>query len=203
VRSARWALAFVACAGVGLAACSSTPSKPKDVTTTTRAATSTTSASTTSTTTVSTTSSTAATSTACSHVSASPGQGQGAAGTITGVITVSNTGSTACTVNGYPTMALFSGSGAALTVTMVNGLTVSVSSAANAPPSSVSVAPAATAQFAYQYSDVPVGSETSCPTSESATVTMPGSTTPSAMFQLAIGPCGNGTIKVSPVFAGS
>jgi hypothetical protein len=204
VTSPRWALAFVACAAVVLAACSSSPSKPKNVTTTTHAARSTTSApTTTSTTAASGTTSTAATSTACSHITASPGQGQGAAGTITGLVTITNAGATACTVNGYPTMALFSGSGAPLTVTIVNGLTVTVSSAANAPPSSVSVAPNSSAQFAYQYSDVPVGSETSCPTSESASVTMPGSTTSSPSFQLAIGPCGNGTIKVSPVYAGS
>jgi hypothetical protein len=204
VRASRWALALVACAGVVLAACSSSPSKPKNVTTTTRATTSTTSASTTtSTTAATTTSSTAAASTACTHITASPGQGQGAAGTITGVITVTNTGTTSCTVNGYPTMALFSGSGAPLTVTMVNGLTVTISSAANAPPKSFSVGPASTAQFAYQYSDVPSGSETSCPTSEGASVTMPGSTTASPTFQLAIGPCSNGTIKVSPVYAGS
>lgn len=200
--SPRWALASVACASVVLAACSSSPSKPKNVTTTTHAVTSTTSTTTT-TTTAPTTTSTAATSTACSHITASPGQGQGAAGTITGVITVTNAGTTSCTVNGYPTMALFSGSGAPLTVTMVNGLTVTVSSAASAPPSSFSVAPSSTAQFAYQFSDVPVGSETSCPTSESASVTMPGSTTASSSFQLAIGPCGGGTIRVSPVYAGS
>jgi hypothetical protein len=199
----RWALAFVACAAVVLAACSSSPSKPKNVTTTTHAATSTTSAPTTTTTAASATTSTAATSTACSHITASPGQGQGAAGTITGLVTITNASTNACTVNGYPTMALFSGSGAPLTVTIVNGLTVTVSSAANAPPSSVSVAPNARAQFAYQYSDVPVGSETSCPMSEAASVTMPGSTTASPSFQLAIGPCGNGTIKVSPVYAGS
>jgi hypothetical protein len=203
VRSPRWALASLACAAVVFAACSSGPSKPKNVTTTTRATTTTTSRpSTTSTTAASTTTSTGATTTACSHITASPGQGQGAAGTITGLVTVTNTGTTACTVNGYPTMALFSGSGAPLTVTMVNGLTVTVSNAANAPPASVSVAPSSTAQFAYQYSDVPVGSETSCPTSESASVTMPGSSTASSTFQLAIGPCGNGTIKVSPVYAG-
>jgi hypothetical protein len=203
VTSPRWALAFVACAAVVLAACSSSPSKPKNVTTTTHAATSTTSAPTTTSTTASATTSTAVTSTACSHITASPGQGQGAAGTITGLVNVTNASTTACTVNGYPTMALFSGSGAPLTVTIVNGLTVTLSSAANAPPSSVSVAPNSSAQFAYQYSDVPVGSETSCPTSESASVTMPGSTTSTPSFQLAIGPCGNGTIKVSPVYAGS
>jgi hypothetical protein len=201
----RWALALVAGAAVVLAACSSSPSTPKKVTTTTRAATSTTSSSlpTTTTTAASTTTSTSNTSTACTRITASPGQGQGAAGTITGVITVTNTGSTPCTANGYPTMALLSGSGAPLTVTMVNGLSVSVSSAANAPPSSLTVAPSSSAQFVYQYSDVPTGSETSCPTSESATVTMPGSTAASSTFQLAIGPCNNGTIRVSPVYAGS
>ena len=119
------------------------------------------------------------------------------------MITVTNTGSTGCTADGYPTVALLSGSGAPLTVTMVNGLSVTVSSAANAPASSVTVAPSSSAQFAYQYSDVPVGSETNCPTSESASVTMPGSTTASPTFQLAIGPCNNGTIRVSPVYAGS
>jgi Protein of unknown function (DUF4232) len=202
VRGRRWALALPA-AAVFLAACSSSSSAPKHVTTTTRVATSTTSSSTTTTTTASTTTSTAATSTVCSHVTASPGQGQGAAGTITGLVTVTNAGTAACTVNGYPTMALSSGSGAPLTVTMVNGLSVTISSAANAQPSSFSLAANSSAQFAYQFSDVPVGSETSCPSSESATVTMPGATTASPSFQLAIAPCGNGTIRVSPVYAGS
>jgi hypothetical protein len=201
----RWALAFVACAAVVLAACSSSPTTPKQnhATSTTRAATSTTSASTTSTTAASTTSPTSAASTACTRVTGSPAQGQGAAGTVTGVINVTNTSTSPCTVNGYPTMALFSGSGAPLTVTMVDGLSVTLSAAANAPPSSFSVAPSSSAQFAYQFSDVPVGSETSCPTSESADVTMPGATTASPTFQLAIAPCGSGTIRVSPVYASS
>jgi len=200
----RWALALVAGAAVLLAACSSSPSTPKKVTTTTHAAAVvTTPSSTTTTTASSSTTSTSATSSGCTHISASPGQGQGAAGTITGVLTITNTGTASCTANGYPTVALFSGSGAPLTVTMVNGLSVSISSAANAPPSSVTLAPSSSAQFAYQFSDVPVGAETSCPTSESASVTMPGSTTASPTFQLAIGPCNNGTIKVSPVYAGS
>ena len=199
----RWALAVLAGAAVVLAACSSTPSTPKHTTTTTRATTSTTSTTSSTTTSSPTTTTTAAASTACNQITGAPGQGQGAAGTITGVITVTNAGTSPCTVDGYPKVALFSGSGAPLTVTMVNGLSVTVSTAANAPPSSFSVAPSSTAQFAYQFSDVPVGSETSCPTSESASVTMPGATTASPNFQLAIGPCGNGTIKVSPVYAGS
>jgi hypothetical protein len=194
----RWALALLAGAGLFLAACSSSPSPHNSTTTTHRSSTS--SSSTTSTSSASTTSSTAAGSTACSHTSASAGQSQGAAGTITGVITVTNTGTTPCTVDGYPTMGLYSGSGAPLTVTMVNGLTVSVTPQASAPPSSVTIAPSSTAQFAYQISDVPVGAETSCPTSEQATTTMPGATASSGYFPLAIAPCNNGTIKVSPVY---
>ena len=204
----RWALALAACAPVVLAACSSSPSRPTSTTTSSRPATSTTTSSrpatsTTTSTALSTTTSTGAASTACTHITAAAGQGEGAAGTITGTITVTNAGTSPCTVDGYPTMALFSGSGAPLPVTLVNGLSVSISTPANAPPSTSSVAPSSTAQFAYQFSDVPVGSETSCPTSESASVTMPGATTASPKFQLAIGPCGNGTIRVSPVFAGS
>ncbi len=109
----RVALAVVAGAAVILAACSSSPSTPKHTTTTTRAAssTSTTSSSSTTTSAPVTTTSSAGT-TACTRITASPGQGQGAAGTITGFVTVTNTGTSPCTVNGYPTMALFSGSGA-------------------------------------------------------------------------------------------
>ncbi len=194
-------------AGLLVAACSDngTPSARSTTTTTHRTTTTTTAATSTSTstsTTVAPTTSTtrAAAPVACSHLTASAGQSQGAAGTITGVITVTNTGPSACTVNGYPTMALYSGSGAPLTVTMVNGLSVSLTPPANAPPSAVTVAPSSTAQFSYQYSDVPVGSETACPTSESASVTMPGATAGSASFRLAIAPCNNGTIRVSPVY---
>jgi hypothetical protein len=201
----RWALAVLAGAALVLAACSNSPTTPKRSTTTTRVAptTSAVASTTTPTTSPSTTSTTTAASSACNRITASAGASQGAAGTSTGVITVTNTGTTTCTANGYPTVALLSGSGAPLTVTMVNGLSVNLSGPANAAPSLVSVAPSSTAQFAYQYSDVPVGSETSCPTSELATVTMPGATTASRSFALAIGPCGNGTIRVSPVYAPS
>jgi hypothetical protein len=198
----RWALALAG-AALLLAACSSSPSTPKHSTTTTGAALPTTAATTTTTLAPTTTSTTAATSSACNHITASAGQSQGAAGTITGVITVTNTGTSTCTANGYPVVALLSGSGAPLTVTMVNGLSVNLSGPANAAPSLITVAPSSTAQFAYQYSDVPVGSETACPTSEMATATMPGATTASPTFALAVGPCGNGTIRVSPVYAPS
>ncbi len=200
----RWALALLAGASVVFAACSSTPSAPKHTTTTHKAApTTTTTAATTTTASTTTTTTTSAVSTACNHITATPGPSQGAAGTITGVITVTNTGPSTCTSDGYPKVALFSGSGAPLTVTIVNGLSVTLSPPANAAPSSVAVAPSSTAQFSYQYSDVPVGTETSCPSSEMATVTMPGATSPSPTFAFAASPCNNGTIRVSPVYASS
>ena len=201
----RWALALLACAAAVLAACSSSPSTPKHTTTTAHSAasTTTTTSTTTTSTTASTTTTTNALSAACNHITASAGQPQGAAGTITGVITVTNTGPSTCTANGYPKVALYSGSAAPITVTMLNGLSVALSPPANASPSSVVVAPSSTAQFAYQYSDVPTGTETSCPTSQIAAVTMPGAMTSSPTFPLALGPCNNGTIRVSPVYAPS
>ena len=201
----RWALALLACASVVLAACSSTPSAPKHTTTTTthKAASTTTTTAATTTTASTTTTTTSAVSAACNHITAAPGMSQGAAGTITGVITVTNTGPSTCTSDGYPKVALFSGSGAPLTVTIVNGLSVTLSPPANAAPSSVAVAPSSTAQFSYQYSDVPVGTETSCPSSELATVTLPEATSPSPTFALAVSPCNNGTIRVSPVYPSS
>ena len=198
----RWTLALVAGAALVLAACSNSPNTPKHTTTTTHRST-TTSSSTITSTSGSTTTTGAAGPVACNHVTATAGQGQGAAGTITGVITVTNTGASACTADGYAKMALFSGSGAPLTVTMVNGLSVNISPQASAPASSVTMAPSGKAQFAYQFSDVPTGTETSCPNSEMVSVTMPGATTASPTIALNLDPCNNGTIRVSPVYAPS
>ena len=201
--SRRWALALMACAGGVLASCSSSGTPPTTTTTTHHKATTTTSSSTTSTSVSTTTTTTAAASTACNHISASAGQSSGAAGTITGVVNVTNTGATTCTVDGYPTVALFSSTNAPLTVTMVDGLSVNVSPQANAAPSSFALAPSKSAQFAYQYSDVPVGNETNCATSAQSHVLMPSATTSSPNFALVMTPCNHGTVRVSPVYATS
>ena len=201
--SRRWALALMACAGGVLASCSSSGTPPTTTTTTHHKATTTTSSSTTSTSVSTTTTTTAAASAACNHISASAGQSSGAAGTITGVVNVTNTGATTCTVDGYPTVALFSSTNAPLTVTMVDGLSVNVSPQANAAPSSFALAPSKSAQFAYQYSDVPVGNETNCATSAQGHVLMPSATTASANFALVMTPCNHGTVRVSPVYATS
>jgi Protein of unknown function (DUF4232) len=198
----RWALAALAGAALFLAACSSSPSPSASSTTTTAGhhaedgTTSTTAAP------ASSTTSSSAVTVAC-NFKGSSGQGEGAAGTITGTVVLTNVGSTPCSVNGYPTLALTSGSGAPLTVTIVNGLTVNVSAPANAAPSPVVIGPASTAQFAYQYSDVPTGAETSCPSSEAASVTLPNGGGSSPSFPLALSPCNNGTVNVSPVYTTS
>lgn len=200
-----WALA-VAGAGLALSACSSTPTqstKPTVPTTVHPPRTTSTTSTTSSTSTPASTTTTASAAQACNTVTGSVGQQQGAAGTGTGVVTVTNVGASACTVDGYPRVALFSGSGAPLTVTVVEGLTVQLSPSAAAPPMSLTLLPSQQAEFAYQYSDVPVGSETGCPVSEAGSVTMPGAAAPFPKFVWNIGPCNNGTVRVSPVYAAS
>jgi hypothetical protein len=201
------ALALVASAGAALAACSS-PSPSHSTTTTTHrhpttTSSSSSSSSTTSSSAVSSTTSSSPATPGCNRMTPMAGQGQGAAGTITGFVTVTNTGTSTCTTLGYPTMALFGSTGSAITVTIVDGLSVQVSPQANAAPSTVTIAPAAKAQFAYQYSDVPTGNETTCPTSVTASVTVPGATVASPNFPLSVAPCNNGTIRVSPLYTPS
>ncbi|HVB92178.1 MAG TPA: DUF4232 domain-containing protein [Acidimicrobiales bacterium] len=139
----------------------------------------------------------------CSNVTATAGQMQGAAGTITGVITLVNRSTVSCTTMGYPAMVLRNAGGTALPVSMVDGLTVQISAAANAAPSSVTLAPAAAAAFTYQLSDVPSGTETSCPESTTMSATAPGATSGSPPIPLVLAPCSHGTIRVSPVYAAS
>jgi hypothetical protein len=184
VTSRRWALALLACAGGVLASCSSNGT-PKATTTTTHHRASTTTSSSTTTASSSTTTSTTAGSSACNHITAAAGPSSGAAGTITGVVNVTNTGGSACTVTG------------------VDGLTVSVTPQSSAQPIAFALAPSASAQFAYQYSDVPVGNETNCPSSEQASVTMPSATTASPTFAFSATPCNHGTVRVSAVYATS
>ena len=187
------------CAGAIGAGCSSTPSKPHVVTPQQRTSTSTSTTVSSGTTPATTT--TAAGTPACTTVVASAGQTDGAAGTITGSITLADPGSTPCDMTGYPSMALFSAAGTTLSVTIIDGLTVDISTAANAPPALVTLTSSQSAAFTYQYSDVPTGSETSCPSSVTISVTPPGSNDGSTPIPLSMDPCDNGTIRVSPVYA--
>jgi hypothetical protein len=192
------ALATVLVGGVLAAACSSNPSPNHTTTTTTTVhrATTTTAAPPTTTTTTATTGIAA-----CAQVRGTPGQIQGAAGTIIGTVTLSEVGTGTCTIDGYPSLTRFNSSGGTVVTTLVHGLTVNQSGPPSQPPALVTLTPTQQAEFTFQYSDVVTGSETSCAVSSSLTITTPGATTPSAPITLSISACNNGTVEVSPVYA--
>jgi hypothetical protein len=206
VRPGRQPLRLLAlCGGAGMimAGCSSGPGHGSSAPTTPQTSTSTTSAPGTSNPATSTTAATTTTSGgagACTGFSITAGQTQGAAGTITGTITLAQTGPH-CTITGYPSITLFSPSGTVLPLTLADGLTVHVSAPANAPPAPVALTATGTAQFTYQYSDVPTGSATSCPRSATVSVTPPGSSAATAPIALVMAPCDDGNLRVSPVYS--
>lgn len=206
-------LAAVGLAGVALAACSSGPTSGSGTTTTTSSPTTTTGRSTTTTgrSPTTTTASPATTSTSttghpgvttclASQLSIAAAAGNGAAGTITTTMSMTNTSSTTCTLYGYPGMQLLDAQGGNIPTSVVRGGVSEGPPASANPPSLVTLAPGQAGTFTMQYEDVPVGNETSCPTSAKAEITPPNDTKP-AVVTLAIAPCGNGTVHVSPVYA--
>jgi hypothetical protein len=104
-------------------------------------------------------------------------------------------------MEGYPGMQLLNASGAPIATTVIRGGGPAFpTAAANAGPAPVSLAPQQTATFSFSYSDVPVGNESSCPTSAESEITPPNDTA-HAVIPLSIAACGNGTVHVSPVYA--
>jgi hypothetical protein len=202
-RRLAWSLAVPAAVAlaIGLAGCSSNASTSPSTTTTTGASTTTTSG--TSTTTTSSTTTTGTITCQPQQLSASPQNVGGGAGTIELSVSLTNTSTSTCTLAGYPGMQLLSSSGASLPTNVVRGGGQPfTASAANQPPSTVTLAPNAVAAFSLNYEDVPVGSETTCPTSAKAEITPPNDTA-FLTVALQIAPCGGGTIHVSPVYATS
>jgi hypothetical protein len=195
--------AALACALL-LASCSSggSPTTTTTTTSTTGSTTSTTGSSTSTTTTTSaTTTSTAAGVSTCqpSQLQVVPQQGTGAAGTIYETINLTNASSGSCTLKGYPGMQLLNAQGGNIPTTVVRGGMQFPAPAANQPPALITLASQQTATFALSYEDVPVGNETSCPMSAKAQITPPTDFS-FVTVTLAIGPCGNGTVHVSPVY---
>jgi hypothetical protein len=131
-----------------------------------------------------------------------PQRGNGAAGTIYETVTLTNTSSTTCTLHGYPGLQLLSAQGSSLPTNVVRGGTQFPAAAANQSPSLVTLAPQQVATFSLSYEDVPVGTETSCPTSAKVEITPPNDVG-HAVVTLAISPCSGGMVHVSPVYAGS
>jgi hypothetical protein len=201
-RVLRLAAALVG-AGLIAAACSSSPGSHTSTGTTggSHRTTTTTTTSTLPPTTASTTTTTGIA--ACAQVTATPGQAQGAAGTIVGTITLTPVGSATCTMEGYPTLARFSATGASVPITVVDGLTVNLSGPPTQPPSPLTLTSGQQAEFTFEYSDVVTGNENSCASSTTVTVTPPGASVASAQVPLTMAPCNNGTVEVSPVYAAS
>jgi Protein of unknown function (DUF4232) len=187
LRKALW-IALLPLGGLAIAACTS-------------------SASTTSTTTSSTTSPATSTSTGAvttclpAQLKITPQTGNGAAGTIQQTILLQNTSATACTLGGYPGMQMLAANGSSLPTNVVRGgATFGVNNVpANAPPSTQRLNPQDVAAFILSYSDVPAGTETSCPMSSQVEITPPNDTG-FAVVNLQIAPCSGGTIHVSPVY---
>jgi hypothetical protein len=189
----------LACGGLIAAACSSgTPSTTTTTTTTVHRTTTTTVVTPT---TASTTTTTTAGIASCKQVSVTPGQTQGAAGTIIGTVTLTAVGSGTCTIEGYPNLTRYNASGAVVPTTVVQGLTTHIAGPPSQPAALVTLASSQQAQFTFQYSDVVTGSETSCAVSSTLSVTTPGATSPSTPAPLAISACNSGTVDVSPIYA--
>jgi hypothetical protein len=152
--------------------------------------------------TTSTTSTSTATTQICqpAQLQLALGPGTGAAGTITSSVTMTDTSSSTCTMYGYPGMQLLDTRGNPIPTTVVRGQAHFPDPAANAGPSTVTLTPGAQATFSLQYSDVPVGPETTCPSSTKAEITPPTNTS-FAVMTLDVAPCDNGTVHVSPVYA--
>jgi hypothetical protein len=125
--------------------------------------------------------------------------GNGAAGTIETTVVLRNTSASTCRTSGYPALQMVDGSGGALPTITVDGGHYSFTSQV---PASVTLAAGQAGSFNIGYSDVPVGNETSCPTSAALQVTPPaanGHVTVAATLS----PCGGGTLVVSPILAGA
>jgi Protein of unknown function (DUF4232) len=191
-------VAAMVCGGLVAAACSSgSPSTTSTTTSTTLHGSTTTTG--VAPTTASTTTTTGVAS--CAQVTVTPGQTQGAAGTIIGTVTVAAAGTGTCTIMGYPNLTRYSSSGAVVPTTVVQGLTTHIAGPPSQPPALVTVSSSQKAAFTFQYSDVVTGSETSCAISSTVSVTTPGATTASSPVPLSISACNNGTVDVSPIYA--
>lgn len=188
-------VAALALVGMFCAACSSGSGQPAATSTTAAGPSSTT----TSAATVPTsTSSTVAGTTRCTtaNLKGAVVGSSGAAGTIETTVALTSTASSPCILGGFPGAELLGATGSPLPTTVVRGGSYSFT---RLTPTTVTVAPGGSAYFNIGYSDVPVGAETSCPTSAALEVTPPNAFNHVVVAAM-LSPCGGGTMAVSPVF---
>ena len=132
-------------------------------------------------------------------------QGQGAAGTISSSITLTKSTAGNCTLNGWPLLILQDKTGSILKSTLVdvstNGPIQFPDTRANEAPKDVNLAQNSKVTFSFAYSDVPAGSQKSCPVAYVIGVQIQkGGSVASVNSTYGIGPCNNGQLWVSPFY---
>ena len=133
-------------------------------------------------------------------------QGQGAAGTINASITLTKTSTGTCSIMGWPLLTLQDRTGAVLPSSTVNLPSVNSQVGfpdprANRSPSSLTLKRGAATTFSLAYSDVPSGSETSCPSATTLSVEVrKGGNTVTVTPEYPLTPCSAGTVWVSPFY---
>jgi hypothetical protein len=162
----------------------------------------------TSTSTSSTTSSTVVSACASDQFTGRLEAGQGATGTIYDAVVLTNTSSSTCTITGWPVLTLYKASGSPLANAVIIDATTGFEIIGSVPSSPVTfpVAPGGNARFELAFSDVPVGSQDTCPTVNHLDVQLPGDSTPTDALVVSGGgffaPCGQPQVRVSPYFPG-
>ncbi|HEY3062970.1 MAG TPA: DUF4232 domain-containing protein, partial [Chloroflexota bacterium] len=132
----------------------------------------------------------------CSSLAVSFVEAQGAAGTILDVLQLTNTSSSTCVLNGYVTVQMLDATDAPMPTVSVPGGGIFVGWPG---PSSVMLAPGASAPFGLAWSDVPTGAETSCAAAARLAVTPPGAVSALLLDGVSIAPCNGGRINVGPI----
>lgn len=124
----------------------------------------------------------------------------GAAGTVEATVKGVNLGSVTCSLAGYPGIQLQGSVGGAPMATTVDHQGSFSNPKAAGSPTVVTLAPGASASFQLTYSNVPVGNQTSCPSSSGLGVSWPGARA-WASLPYAATVCGGGVVHVSHVYA--
>jgi hypothetical protein len=120
-----------------------------------------------------------------------------AAGTIEVTINIADTSDSSCQLSGYPKLQMYNSSNQMLTTTVVDGNVPGYSNTS----ATVHMTIGSKAYFVIKYSDVPTGTESSCPVSAYIGVSYePGNN--NLNLSMSIGPCDNGTIDVTSYFPG-
>lgn len=176
--------------------------------------TTTTTSSTTTSTSTSTTTSTIAQAIICTSVDLTGAYvpGQGAAGTVYALVTLTNTSSEPCTVDGWPSLTIYNGANVLVPSTVTESSSFFNAAGVDtvpAAPSLLTIEPGSMAQFNLSYSDVPVGSQSSCPSVTTIKVALlghnvvvQGEVVVTANSPGPISPCGvPAQLTVSPIYS--